>query len=391
VFGLDALRTTAILCVVLAHGGLQGVLGEFLQKIPVVGRYAGWSSLVGHGGAVGVEIFFVLSGFLIGGILLRTGEAIATREGLVGFYIRRWFRTLPLFALALAVNVLFEQYVHAHPLTAGEVAGHGFFLRNFSHISLTFFPESWSLATEEWFYLLFPAALFAIVLTSRVRFARAFVIAATVFFLFSTGARIWGAVQPGATWAGTQRCTVIYRFDALMTGVLAAWFSLTCATAWRARARVLKYVGLGLFLGGYAAWWTFHLEGPAEAPDSFFARTFRFTIMSISVALLLPALSQWKPASEGRVHAVVRQIAIWSYALYLVHWPLFQIVGGDWAQPWQRAAGIWYFIAKVLLAIAIAAILHRVFEAPAMRLRNRWRASRAAATAEPVGASADAR
>ena len=97
VFGLDVLRAAAIMGVVCAHGfvvlypHLVGVLGIF-----------------GHGGFYGVELFFVLSGFLIGQILLRQGTALGHAGNVAVFYVRRWFRTLPLFFLFLAVNVWLE-------------------------------------------------------------------------------------------------------------------------------------------------------------------------------------------------------------------------------------------------------------------------------------------
>src|SRR5450759_5386369 len=93
VFGLDVLRAAAIMGVVCAHGfvvlypHLVGVLGIF-----------------GHGGFYGVELFFVLSGFLIGQILIREGPALGHAANVAVFYVRRWFRTLPLFFLFLGFN-----------------------------------------------------------------------------------------------------------------------------------------------------------------------------------------------------------------------------------------------------------------------------------------------
>jgi peptidoglycan/LPS O-acetylase OafA/YrhL len=393
VFGLDALRAAAILSVVLAHGGLPFVLiGAVNDVAPPAAPYTGWFFLLGHGGAIGVELFFVLSGFLIGGILLRAAESIGTRAGLLRFYVRRWFRTLPLFALALAANVIFERYFHHHVLTAGEIAGHGFFLRNFAHISLSFFPESWSLAVEEWFYLLFPAVLAVALKLSRARFARVFVVCATAFFVFSLAARTWGALQPGSTWAGNQRCTVIYRFDALMTGVVAAWLAMRFPAAWRRTAGRCAIAGVAIFGAAYAAFWIFHLKGPEAAPDSFFAKTFRFNFISLGIALWLPFLSVWTPRTEGVAHVAVRKIALWSYALYLVHWPLFQLAGAPVFEAWQKttAGALSFYVGKTLVAIGLAALLYHVYERPCMRLRDRIRFRTAARSPSAVPARADA-
>ncbi len=111
VFGLDALRAAAIMGVVLAH--------YFVLLYPHFGDYLGF---FGHLGFYGVELFFVLSGFLIGQILLRTGLEIGQPRNLLLFYVRRWFRTLPLFLLFFAVNLLIEFRLRHHSLSTGEIA-----------------------------------------------------------------------------------------------------------------------------------------------------------------------------------------------------------------------------------------------------------------------------
>ncbi|MGZ5552646.1 MAG: acyltransferase family protein, partial [Chthoniobacterales bacterium] len=110
VFGLDALRAAAILFVVLTH--------SFVVLYP---HMPPWFGLLGHGGFYGVELFFVLSGFLIGRILLRREDDLRRNEQLAIFYLRRWFRTLPLFWLFLLVNVVLELFLHSRHLSAGEI------------------------------------------------------------------------------------------------------------------------------------------------------------------------------------------------------------------------------------------------------------------------------
>ncbi len=236
VFGLDCLRALAILSVLFAHG-----FGLLYPQMPA------WFGLLGHGGFYGVELFFVLSGFLIGRILIRYDSDLGN-PGTVGvFYIRRWFRTLPLFWLFVVLNVLLEFQVKDHPVSLGEVLEHGFFLRTFATYHPVFFPESWSLAIEEWFYLLFPAAIW-LGLRFQRRFAPVFLTVAAAFFLFSTIGRMISAYGPDASWAQWQRVIVIYRFDGLMIGVFAGWISLRWPEFWQARPRLSAAIGCPLAL-----------------------------------------------------------------------------------------------------------------------------------------------
>ncbi|MDQ6625930.1 MAG: acyltransferase, partial [Verrucomicrobiota bacterium] len=220
IFGLDFLRTAAILSVVCAHG--------FVVLYPHFGPALG---VLGHGGFYGVELFFVLSGFLIGQLLIKQGDELRDPRQIGRFYVRRWFRTLPLFFLFVVVNVWFERQFRQHAVGPSEALTHAFFLRNFATLRLTFFPESWSLAVEEWFYLLFPALLW-LILRARRRFDEAIIASAAVFLLLSTGLRMVHAHDTGATWTDSQRMVVLYRFDALMIGILAAWLATRAPRMW---------------------------------------------------------------------------------------------------------------------------------------------------------------
>jgi peptidoglycan/LPS O-acetylase OafA/YrhL len=360
--------------VVLAHGGLAYILVDVVTHFfPALGPYAAWSGLLWHGGFVGVELFFVLSGFLIGRILLRTSAGLGETRSLFAFYCRRWFRTLPLFWLAIAFNVAFERFFHDHRVMLGEGLGHALFLRNFAHTGISFIPESWSLAVEEWFYLLFPASLWLGLKITRATFGRVFVACAVGFFLFSLGARTWAALPSEPEWDGALRCTVIYRFDALMTGVIAAWLAVRFPEAWKRHARLMAFAGIVIFAAAYASLWTFSTRGVGVAPTTFFAKTLRFDVFSLGFACLLPAASQWVCARENAGHLIVRKAALWSYALYLVHWPLFQLAAAPALEPWRQSwsGATLVFLGKITLAVVISALLYHFYEAPCTRLRER--------------------
>jgi peptidoglycan/LPS O-acetylase OafA/YrhL len=362
VFGLDLLRAAAIMMVVCAHG--------FVVLYPHFGEPLGF---FGHGGFYGVELFFVLSGFLIGQILIRTGTGLGAAGNVAYFYVRRWFRTLPLFFFFLIVNVVFERLFRAHAVGVGEALSHGFFLRNLTGFRMTFFPESWSLAIEEWFYLLFPAALW-VGLKLTKRFEMVFLSAAFTFLAFSTIARLVAAPDPAATWSEEMRMVVIYRFDALMMGMLGAWFSLRFPKTWLRLATVCAFGGVVLVLAMYATLWKIENGHLQFGDDSYFARTLRFSLVSLGFALLLPWASAWKLAGENPGSTAVRKIALWSYGLYLVHLPVFFLLtraglGAD--APLSLGQALGSFVLQIGGAILLSALLYRFFEAPCTRLREK--------------------
>ncbi|HEV2805948.1 MAG TPA: acyltransferase [Chthoniobacterales bacterium] len=362
VFGLDLLRAAAIMMVVCAHG--------FVVLYPHFGEPLGF---FGHGGFYGVELFFVLSGFLIGQILIRTGPDLGAAGNVAYFYVRRWFRTLPLFFLFLIVNVVFERLFRAHAVGAGEALSHGFFLRNLTGFHMTFFPESWSLAIEEWFYLLFPAALW-LGLKLTKRFETVFLSAAFSFLAFSTIARLVAAPDPAANWSEEMRMVVIYRFDALMLGMLGAWCSLRFPKTWLRFAPLCAFGGVVLLVAMYATLWKIENGHLQFGDDSYFARTLRFSLVSLGFALLLPWASAWKLAGENPGSTAVRKIALWSYGLYLVHLPVFLLLtraglGAD--APLSLGKALGSFVLQIGGAILLSALLYRFFEAPCTRVREK--------------------
>ncbi len=362
VFGLDLLRAAAILMVIYSHG--------FVVLYAHFGEPLGY---FGHAGFYGVELFFVLSGFLIGQILIRAGGDLGRAGNVAAFYVRRWFRTLPLFFLFLIVNVVFERSFRAHAVGFKEALAHGFFLRNLTGFHLTFFLESWSLAIEEWFYLLFPAALWIGLKLSR-RFSAVFLTTAFTFLAFSTIARLITGSDPSASWPNQIRMGVIYRFDALMIGVLSAWLFIRFPKTWVRSAIPCAFSGLILVVVTYATLWKIKSGHLQFGDDSYFTRTFRFTLISLGFALLLPWASHWKVASENFVSTAVRKIALWSYSLYLVHLPVFLLVsraGLGPEHPLPLGKALFSFALQISGAIFLSAMIYRFFEAPCTRLREK--------------------
>ena len=234
-FGLDALRATAVASVLLAHGALFHT-----------GTHPGARFLLVVFGVLGVEIFFALSGFLVGRQLLLVAEG---RAGLWRFLVRRWVRTLPNYYLFLAINAALAWWVieREHPdarfLWFGQALAWP--------ATSAFFPESWSLAIEEWFYLL-GAIAFAAAAAMR---ASPRVLGWGLAALLAAGPVARLAVQLAATVpidAGVRKISLL-RLDALAYGLACAWIER------HAPARFARLQGPGMRLAGVA----FALAGAA--------------------------------------------------------------------------------------------------------------------------------
>jgi peptidoglycan/LPS O-acetylase OafA/YrhL len=237
---------------------------------------------------------------------------------------------------------------------------------------MSFFPESWSLAVEEWFYLLFPAALWLGLKISK-RFDVVFLSAAFSFFTFSTVARMFAANDPAATWSQALRMVVIYRFDALMIGMFAAWISVRFPVRWRKHGLLAAVIGLALLFWMYATLWKIENHQLAFGDDSYFARTFRFTLVSLGFALLLPWASGRKLSKENVCSTAIRRIALWSYALYLVHLPFFAIVTRSVFPDSDKSLlkALSSYVVELGGAIVISALLYRFFETRCTHLREK--------------------
>jgi len=199
--GLDLLRGVAAYGVILAHLHVAISRGVGFNVEPII---------TGFLGRAGVEVFFALSGFLIGGILCDLRERTAANYGI--FLVRRWMRTLPLYYVAVwfffAYPDIFE------PRTPHKLWQYLTFTQNFTgQRDLTWFNVSWTLAVEEWFYALLTVSVAFATLTLRLK--NGFICA--VAFLIVLGITIRAA---SPMWGGLG---VIGRLDAIAYGCLLAW------------------------------------------------------------------------------------------------------------------------------------------------------------------------
>lgn len=352
---LDAFRVVAVTCIMLAHGSAFGM--ESFRSLRYVAIVIG---------VTGVELFFVLSGFLIGRQLLNVSEG---KQGIKNFWARRWFRTLPNYYLFLFIN--FVLFAHILKRPTGDLS-----LIVFSHNLVApfadrFFAESWSLAVEEWFYLLAPVlvVLLAIACPPKQRKFAALVTMVTIIVV-CTIARVWAAQFIDASIDSGIRKIVLLRLDALAFGVVLAWLE-------RYRPPMLASVARAWWLGALLllpaiAYLAFHsinltFHAPPTAYHQLLAPLL-FTLLPLACAILL-ARAQ---ATPMRSRTWLTNQSQWSYSIYLLHLPLLLIIlhfTGELKNPFIIAI---VFVAWYATTIIGAAAIYRWFEKPMMDLRKRF-------------------
>ncbi len=346
IFGLDLLRSIAIGIVILSHTAF--ILQPSFPGFPYIPT------------PDGVDLFFVLSGFLIGTLLLQQIQAkqnIST--GIVfQFLKRRWFKTLPSYYVFLVLNlVLVSSGVLYGTINKYAITYFAFF-QNFYKSFDFFFWESWSLAVEEWFYLLFPFLLLFSHGFFKIRLKFAFLGAVLLMVILPL---IWRLhclniyVQHEVYF----RRMVLARLDTIAFGLLAAFFHMYYPKVWYKFKYPAFITGIMLMLYLFRFGENYH-------PD--FYKTYFGSIEAFSILLLLPFLNSL--GTEKIPLRPFRFTAKISYAMYLINLPLILIFKPQ-IEKLPATYNIAVFVAIWIGIYFVSYLWYRFFEKPVMDLRDR--------------------
>lgn len=331
----------------------------------VFGCHAEGSLLVTRFGWIGVDLFFVLSGFLVSGLLFR--EYQQTRTLKAGrFLIRRGFKIYPQFYLLIAVSVG-GMYFTGHTLPAKSIAAELAFYQNYSP---GLWNYTWSLAVEEHFYL--GLALILTWIAARkggpdkgredpFSLLPRWIVAVCVAILaLRTATWHWHFNDP-------YFCHIFpthLRLDSLLVGVLLSYF---CAF------RPQQTKAFALRFGG----WIPMLSIALLAPCSFllqtdpFMYTVGFTLVSVGFALLLlGTLYPLRPRPLGKAGRAMARLGTISYAFYLWHGLVLFL--DDLLRTKMSIPSGFNLMLTFGCSLALAWLTTRLVEQPFLRLRERW-------------------
>ncbi|MDO5033014.1 acyltransferase family protein [Corynebacterium sp.] len=314
--GLDGLRGLAVLAVILYH--------FFQDFLP--------------GGYLGVDMFFVLSGFLITSLLVREFR-VNGRISLKDFWVRRFRRILP---AAVTVLTLCTALVAAlgGDLAVGireQFLGTLFFVNNWTQIAtsqsyfadneIQVFAHYWSLAVEEQFYVFWPLIMVAVFVMAK-RWPRRAPIVVSVVLALASVAAMWALYVPGEDPTRVYYGTDTHAFGLLCGAILSLLMTSTSAdpkadswpSAGKTEARVATVVGTLAFVAYVAQliWMTATLDF-----------TYRGGLLLTSI---LGSLMIWGVARERGPLTVLFRTGVmrWlgqrSFSLYLWHWPVIMIL-----------------------------------------------------------------
>jgi peptidoglycan/LPS O-acetylase OafA/YrhL len=366
--GLDGMRAIAVVAVMVYHANPDWLPGGFL----------------------GVEVFFVISGYLITLLLISEKERTSTID-MRQFWIRRARRLLPaLFTMMIALTIwtaLFER--DALGKLRGDVIAAFFYVSNWYQIwtgagytaANDFAPlrHLWSLAVEEQFYVIWPLVMFALLRggtrkiadISRYLVVAALVITVVLAVLHHSGPVGTPEVTPEAYWTIFGRD--ISKVDALYLSTFTRASGLLLGAAFamiwrpvalmrgplRSKGRLLDAVALvGFAALGAMAWWMY-LLGPDGADPWLFRGG--FLLCAIATLMMIAAVTHQR-AFTSRVLSI--PVLLWigtrSYGLYLYHWPIYQMI--------RNIAGNHLKLHEFVLAMVATAVVteasYRFIETP---------------------------
>lgn len=318
-------------------------------------------------GWMGVDLFFVLSGYLIGSQIIkrmRSHDGFSYKD----FYVSRFLRTLPVYFAVLAAYFTFDGF-REKPMIS-PLWRFLTFTQNFEALDLAF-SHAWSLCIEEQFYLVCPALLLTL---TRIKSARVVLLVASLLVVAGALYRHWtwldfqSAMTPENKW-DIYLESIYYptwgRLDGLIFGVLAAAIEQYRPEIWSALSKRRAYVGTAGVVMFSAAIFLF------TDRLSWSATVFGYPILALSFALLVMVAASAKTSLSWLRSIGVGQVAILSYSFYLIHKQVMNIISTHWSFGSSDGDQFIFAVVSFAASLAMAFLMYELIERPFLMIREK--------------------
>ncbi|MCF6130800.1 acyltransferase family protein [Flavobacterium wongokense] len=359
-FGLDFLRVLAVSMILFSHTSWiynsNGVLGK-LQDMS---------------GFLGIELFIVLSGFLIGGMLYKQflHEEYTLKDGSLFIY-RRLMRLLPSYYLVIIINaVVFTAY----GFSIAGIWKYFLLLQNFASPVSPFFPESWSLPVKEMGYIFAVFLLFFIshvfVKTSkRFLFLSVIIGLIAVVFLLKMYYNIHSTNVDLKLWSFQVRSVVVYRMDSVLIGVLFGYFYQNYKDFMLSKRWLFVASGILLFLMLIICIVLFRFT---LSNAGWFWNLICLPTVSLAICMFIPFLLNLESPSES-IGNGIRFICKISYSVYLLHYSFILFLLKNFIDTsnyniWQLNIFTLFYL---LVTVGVSYLLYNYFEKPINEYRHK--------------------
>ena len=357
-FGLDFLRALSISLLLFSHSSW------IYNSTSLFGRIQDAS------GFLGVELFIVLSGFLIGGILYKQflHENYSLKDACL-FISRRLMRVLPSYYLVVFIlTIVFLIF----GFSIAPVWKYLLLIQNFASPIPKFFPESWSLPVKEMGYI-FVVFLLLILSKSFVKVSKKVLFLTVVIgliiatFFSKLYYDLHSANLDLKQWSFQIRSVVIYRIDSVLIGVLFGFFNYYYAAFMLAKRKWFLAAGVLLLFFMVLCIVVFKLR---LNNASWFWNICCFPLLSLAICLFIPFLLNWKTPSET-IGKVITFICNISYSVYLLHYSLILFLMKYFIDTkdfclWQLNI---FTIFYILITVCLSYLLYTYFEKPINEFR----------------------